>query len=287
MSLLAKQTTKSFKRCADVPTSSKVTYMTASTKRSNARRSVFGKEAPKPSLRLVQETAHDGSNAPPRRDVVLKARTPGQRHYVKELQEGISPFVVATGPAGCGKTFVAVTYAIQQLRAGNIKRIIISRPNVGAGDDLGYMPGNLVEKMAVWTRPIIDVFAKFYSPYQIEAMIKSETLEIAPLVFMRGRTFEDAIVILDESQNTTKEQMQMALTRIGEGSRFIITGDIEQHDRGTGVSGLKDLMVRHGARYAEVDETETVVKSSITIFNLGTRDVVRHPAIAEILSLYA
>lgn len=262
--------------------------MAASTKRSNARRAAFNKPEPQ-ALRLVANDASAPNNrVPTQKPIVLKAQNPTQRFYIKELETGDSSFVFATGPAGTGKTYIAVCHMIQQYREGNIKKMILSRPNVGAGDDLGFMPGSLIEKMAPWTRPLLDVFAEFYSTYEIEKMLKEETLEIAPLVFCRGRTFKRALIVLDEAQNCSVEQMQMFLTRIGEGSRMIVTGDTRQHDRGTGVSGLADILAKLDRRREAAGDPEEPGKiGNFNCFKFTDRDVVRHHAIGQVLDLYS
>ncbi len=253
--------------------------MLVSKGKSNARRTSFSHHSEAPSLKLVSDNPGSAS----KKEVVLKARTPGQRFYIKELLEGSAPFVIATGPAGTGKTYAAVLYAIKLLRTGKIKKIIITRPNVGAGDDLGFLPGDVDSKMAPWMNPILDAFHEYYSAYEVDLMIKAKTIEMAPLVFMRGRTLKNAIVIGDEMQNATPEQMKMFLTRIGEGSRYIVTGDMEQWDReqvASGVSGLNDLMNRLAKRDPEAP-------TAFAVFPLGARDVVRHEAIPEVLEAYA
>jgi phosphate starvation-inducible protein PhoH and related proteins len=214
----------------------------------------------------------------PPKQVVISARSPNQKRYMS-LLDGDADIVLAEGPAGTGKTYLATLYAIRELKAGRIKRIVITRPNIGAGDDLGYLPGDLTEKMAPWTRPIIDCFREFYSAKEIEHMMESETLEIAPLVYMRGRTFKDTLLIADETQNATVDQLKMLLTRIGEGSRFFINGDTDQHDRpGGGESGFKDFL----KRLEKHNDDER-----IAVLRFNTSDVVRHPVIETILKIYA
>lgn len=251
--------------------------------KSNARRSVF------PQNEVPIHTGEGASEYSPKalKPVDIKARTSGQRFYIKELLHGGATFVIAAGPAGTGKTFLAVLYAIQELRAGNIKKVVISRPNVGAGDDLGFLPGDIDSKMLPWIQPIIDVFHEYYSPYQVDRMIKDKVIEVAPLVYIRGRTFKKSLVILDEAQNTTPDQMLAFLTRVGEGSRYIITGDTNQHDQKAGRSGLADLLAKFDMRFEDSDDDEAVAGSHFSVFKFGLRDVVRHPAVVEVLELYA
>jgi len=140
----------------------------------------------------------------------------------------------------------------------------------------GFLPGNLIEKMAPWTRPIFDVFEEYYSPKDINTMIEDGVIEVAPLAYMRGRTFKEAYIIADEMQNATPNQMKMLLTRIGVNSRIIVTGDLAQHDRGFDNNGLKDFM-------SLLKQTDT---TRIGFVEFGKRDVERHPAVAEVLTIY-
>lgn len=233
----------------------------------------------------------------------LKANTNNQKAYLKKLRGQRHDILFAVGPAGTGKTYMAVRDAIEKFQRGDITKIVITRPNVATGDDLGYLPGSLTEKMAPWTRPIIDVFMEAYSAHEVQRMIQSEEIEIAPLAYMRGRTFKNALIIADEMQNATPEQMKMLMTRIGENSRMIITGDTEQFDRrelGT-ESGLADITRRLAARAAQQGELPGFITQGreeaayapinqrwerIGIVNLGRDDVVRHPVIEEVLDLY-
>lgn len=238
----------------------------------------------------------------------IKAQTPRQKVYLNKIQKNQHDILLATGPAGTGKTYIPTVIAIKLLQAGAIDKIIITRPNVGAGDDLGFLPGNLIEKMAPWMTPIIDVFKEFYEVHEVNRMLADEIIEIAPLVYMRGRTLKNAFVIADEMQNSTVEQMQMFLTRIGENSRYVITGDMEQHDRGNSKSGLADFIERWQRNRPPVemvpandeDEHEPIdeaaayytpapqhTRERIGYIRFGREDVVRHAVIEEVLALYA
>lgn len=241
-------------------------------------------------------------NPPP-----LKANTPNQKVYLKKLKQGHHDILFAVGPAGTGKTYMAVRQAIKDFQNGEIAKIVITRPNVATGDDLGYLPGTLTEKMAPWTRPIIDVFNECYSTFEVQRMLAAEEIEIAPLAYMRGRTFKNCVVIADEMQNATAEQMKMLMTRIGEHCRMIITGDMEQYDRRElrTESGLTDITRRLAVRAEQAaaeaplpsfitGEHETVLPADpakrwerIGLVNLLKEDVVRHPVIQEVLELYA
>lgn len=211
-----------------------------------------------------------------RKKVQLLPRNIAQEDYVELLNDESKSIVFATGPAGTGKTLLATLYAIQQLQAGNIKKVIITRPAVSVDEQHGFLPGSLIEKMAPWVIPITDVFKEFYSPQQLERMLLDETIEIAPLAYMRGRTLKNSIILFDEAQNALPSQMKMVLTRIGENSRLIVTGDIQQHDRGFADNGLKDFLARLAMRNSDY----------IGICTFDKFDVERHPVIEDVLSLY-
>lgn len=234
----------------------------------------------------------------------LKAQTPTQKVYLNKLQKKQHDILLATGPAGTGKTYLPTVHAIKLLQSGSIDKIVITRPNVGAGDDLGFLPGTLIEKMAPWMTPILDVFKEFYEVHEVERMLRDEVIEIAPLAYMRGRTLKNAFIIADEMQNATIEQMKMFLTRIGENSQMVITGDLEQHDRGESVSGLFDFIARWQASRPPVemvpanDEDDSDddaywtpapqhQRERIGYVRFGREDVVRHAVIEEVLKLYA
>lgn len=208
--------------------------------------------------------------------VELIPRNIAQEDYIETLCNPSNYVIFAMGPAGCGKTLLATQWAIQQLQTGEATKIIITRPAVSVDEQHGFLPGSLVEKMAPWVLPIMDVFKEHYSPAQVEKMVLDEIIEIAPLAYMRGRTFKNAIILFDEAQNATPNQMKMVLTRIGEGSRMVITGDLKQHDRGFEENGLKDFVERLTARGS----------NSIAVCEFAAGDVERHPVIEEILGIY-
>lgn len=240
----------------------------------------------------------------------LKGQTPRQKTYLKKLKSGCHDILVVTGPAGTGKSYMAMRTAIDQFVKGEFAKIIITRPTVSSGDeDYGYLPGSLLEKLSPWCIPLIDVAKEHWTPQQVEHMLVKEEIEIAPLGFMRGRTLKNAIVIVDEAQNCTIDQMKMILTRLGEGSRMIVTGDTKQVDltrwvQGEGetprVSGLADFIERVEARQNhqrrelpafltegyEPDETQAYKHERIGVVKLGVEDVVRHEVTAEVLELY-
>lgn len=193
------------------------------------------------------------------------------------LQNDQTPIVVAVGPAGTGKTYLAMQAAVKALRENACERIVLTRPAVGVEDERhGFLPGNLTAKMEPWTRPLLDIAREYYRPQDILNMIENQIIEIAPLAFMRGRTFRDAWIIGDEMQNATPAQIKMLMTRIGANSKIVVTGDVEQADRKGDSNGLLDLHVKLGK--------ESV--PGIEVCTLAARDVQRHPIIASILKLY-
>ncbi len=203
----------------------------------------------------------------------IRAKTIGQREYVQAIRS--KDLVFCIGPAGTGKTYLAVVLAVQAMKTGSVKRIILTRPAVEAGESLGFLPGDLKEKVDPYLRPLYDALHDVLGAEHTERLMERGVIEIAPLAYMRGRTLDDAFVILDEAQNTTKAQMKMFLTRLGFGSKMIITGDKTQIDlpRGTD-SGLI--------------AAESILKnvSDISFHYLEQGDVVRHPLVAKIIEAY-
>ena len=186
--------------------------------------------------------------------------------------------VYVTGPAGTGKTMLAVLAALKALRAGHTQKIVITRPAVGVDDEKhGFLPGTLNEKMAPWTRPIMDVVSEYYRPQDIARMLEDQVIEISPLAYMRGRTFKNAWIIADEMQNATPGQMKMLLTRLGENSKMVITGDTQQADRADPDNGLLDLR----GLVSGYGETQYIAGVQLT-----GKDIMRHPAVVEVLKLY-
>jgi len=212
------------------------------------------------------------------RPVDLIPRTRNQERLVLALQDAAQHIVVTVGPAGTGKTYLAMQAAVKALKEGEIDRIVMTRPAVGVeGEQHGFLPGNLVAKMEPWTRPLLDVMREYYRPQEIAAMIDDQVVEIAPLAFMRGRTFKNSWIIADEMQNATPAQVKMLMTRIGSNSKIIITGDVEQADRQHGDNGLMDLCERLQKGGVE----------GIAVCELDQRDVQRHKIIGSVLRLYA
>ncbi len=204
---------------------------------------------------------------------VVEPRSPAQAGYVRALQE--NDLVFGLGPAGTGKTYLAVAVAVAHLIEGRVDRIILSRPAVEAGERLGFLPGDMKEKVDPYMQPLYDALHDFLPAKQVARMIEEKVIEIAPLAFMRGRTLSHAFVILDEAQNATSMQMRMFLTRLGEGSCMAINGDTSQIDLPRGVlSGLV--------------EAERVLRrvEGIGFTRFGARDVIRHPMVAKIVRAY-
>jgi phosphate starvation-inducible protein PhoH len=199
-----------------------------------------------------------------------------QDDLLASLTDPDNNIVFTTGPAGTGKTLISTLYAIREFRAGRVDKIIITRPAVSVDEQHGFLPGTLVEKMAPWTRPIFDIFDQFYHPKEMEYLVENNKIEVAPLAYMRGRTFKDAIILADEMQNATQEQMKMLLTRIGDNSKLIVTGDLNQHDRGYNDNGLKDFLTR----------IRDVKSERISLIEFDHTQIERHPAVAEVLKIY-
>jgi phosphate starvation-inducible PhoH-like protein len=207
--------------------------------------------------------------------VTIIPRNKNQETYVLKLLDESKDIVFGIGPAGTGKTLLACQVAVKLFKAGTVDKIIVTRPAVSADEDLGFLPGTLEQKMAPWTRPIFDVLREYFNAKEIEGMIEEGIIEIAPLAYMRGRTINDSFIILDEAQNTTKEQMKMFLTRIGFNTTAVITGDITQVDLPRNItSGLKDAL------------SILVDINGIGINYLQSVDIVRHEIVQKIVTAY-
>jgi phosphate starvation-inducible protein PhoH and related proteins len=208
--------------------------------------------------------------------VVISARNANQKLYLSKLHDEQNSIVFAIGPAGTGKTLLAVQNGIKLFQDGLVDKIIVTRPAVSVDEDLGFLPGDLNEKMAPWTRPIFDVFAEYYKQADIKKMLEEGVIEISPLAYMRGRTFKNAYIIADECQNTTVNQMKMLLTRLGEGSKMVVTGDLAQADR-LSDNGLID--------FCNLLATKPNLKH-IDIVQFDHKDIERHEAVKEVLDIY-
>lgn len=202
----------------------------------------------------------------------IRPKTAGQQAYVKAIDEYTITFGI--GPAGCGKTYLAVAKAVQALKSNVVRRIILTRPVVEAGERLGFLPGGLQEKVDPYVRPLYDALGDMLGSEQVSRYMEKNIIEVAPLAYMRGRTLNDAFIILDEAQNTTNEQMKMFLTRLGRNAKMVVTGDITQVDREVGRSGLIDA------------ERIVAPISDVACIHLSEQDVVRHSLVARIVKAY-
>ncbi|MCA8997903.1 MAG: PhoH family protein [Planctomycetaceae bacterium] len=203
----------------------------------------------------------------------IRPRTPGQARYVESIRK--NDLVFCKGPAGCGKTYLAVAMAVNALRSESVRKIVLVRPAVEAGEKLGFLPGDLLAKVNPFLRPLLDAMNDMLNYEQVRLYMENDVVEIVPLAFMRGRTLNETFIILDEAQNTTHTQMKMFLTRMGEGSKIVVTGDATQTDLPHDVtSGLNDAIARlHGIQGVDVVE-------------LSGEDIVRHRLVREIVKAY-
>ena len=199
-----------------------------------------------------------------------------QERYLGLLKQKSKKIVVATGPAGTGKTLFATEQGVRNFLLGMYEKMIFTRPSVSVDEDLGYLPGTLEEKMAPWVRPIYDVLYQFITPKEVTQLMEDKIIEIAPLGYMRGRTFKNCWIVADEMQNSTISQMKMLLTRLGENSRLIITGDLEQYDRMNELNGLDDFLHKFRGKRS----------SSITSFEFQRGDIQREDVVKEVLDIY-
>jgi len=200
-----------------------------------------------------------------------------QEQLVNHLRNKNKKIIIVTGPAGTGKTLFATEYGIHNFLTGVYDKLIFTRPSVSVDEELGFLPGTLEEKMAPWIRPIYDVLYNFVSPKEIQILMEEKAIEIAPLGYMRGRTFKNAWIVADEMQNSTISQMKMLLTRLGENSRLIITGDLEQFDRINELNGLDDFLSKFRGKRSD----------SISSFEFDRTDIQREEVVKEVLDIYS
>tara|TARA_Y100000361_G_scaffold56790_1_gene49618 strand:- start:9528 stop:10424 length:897 start_codon:yes stop_codon:yes gene_type:complete len=199
-----------------------------------------------------------------------------QEYYNSQLKHKNKKIVVATGPAGTGKTLFATEWGIRNFLLGVYEKLIFTRPSVSVDEDLGYLPGTLEDKMAPWIRPIYDILHMFITPREVVTLMEDKLIEIAPLGYMRGRTFKNCWIVADEMQNSTIAQMKMLMTRLGENSRLIVTGDLDQYDRPTQDNGLEDFL----------DKFKGKRSSSITSIEFQKDDIQREEVVKEVLEIY-
>ena len=206
-----------------------------------------------------------------------KPKDGSQKDYFNLLKNKNKKIVIATGPAGTGKTLLATEQGVKNFLLNKYEKIIFTRPSVSVDEDLGYLPGTLEEKMAPWVRPIYDILYNFMSTKEITQLMEEKYIEIAPLGYMRGRTFKNSWIIADEMQNCTVSQMKMLCTRIGENTRLVITGDLEQHDRKDGINGLEDFLNKFKKKRS----------NSISTVEFNNNDIQREQVVQEILDIYS
>ncbi|HLJ91906.1 MAG TPA: PhoH family protein [Gemmataceae bacterium] len=238
-----------------------------------------GKITPE-DVRTVLEVVHQGSDDLGQKPLTfvegsrhVRPRTDGQARYVRAMRD--SDLTLCIGPGGTGKTYLGVAMAVSLLRQGQVKRIVLVRPAVEAGERLGFLPGDLVAKVNPYLRPLFDALNDMMEPDQVKRYMDNDIIEIVPLAYMRGRTLNQAVIILDEGQNTTIAQMKMFLTRMGTGSKIIVTGDITQVDLPKQTrSGLTDAV----QRLRDIDR--------IAIIYLDESDIVRHPLVQQVVRAY-
>lgn len=213
-----------------------------------------------------------------RRTVSIVPRSLNQEKYVHLLLSEKYPIVYSVGPAGTGKTMLAVLAGIKAYKEGTVEKIILTRPAVGVEDEQhGFLPGDLNSKMEPWTKPLMDVITEYYSPKEVVRMLEEQIIEISPLAYMRGRTFKNAWIIADEMQNATPNQIKMLLTRLGDGSKIVVTGDTKQTDKRNAENGLLnllELLQSHG-------QTEYIAG-----MQFANKDIQRHPAVKEVLHIF-
>jgi phosphate starvation-inducible PhoH-like protein len=205
-----------------------------------------------------------------------KPRNKSQTRFLKNLKNQDCRIILASGPAGTGKTLFGIEQGIRNYILGNFEKLIFTRPVVAVDEDIGYLPGTLEEKMSPWIRPIFDILYNYITPKEVEYLISEKVIEISPLGFMRGRTFKNCWIVADEMQNSTVSQMKMLLTRIGEKSRLVITGDLDQNDRHHEINGLEDFLNKIRGRRSD----------SISSVEFEKSDIERENVVREVLEIY-
>lgn len=207
---------------------------------------------------------------------IYTPKNPSQEKYQSLLQNKLYSIIIAEGPAGTGKTALAVQQAVLSLKEPDMKKIILTRPVVSSDQGIGFLKGDLTQKMDPWVAPLVDVMKEFYPTSKIRQLMKEGFIEIAPFSFLRGRTFKHSFIIADESQNATPQQIKLLLTRIGEGSKMVLTGDLQQSDLTRQIDGLRDLMGRLAKQK---------IKGMATV-RFHPSEALRHPLLPSLLDLY-
>jgi len=257
----------------------------------NQRNNVRGKRNNNKQWYLIDEEQIDRKNqkhflinnepneqTKPKKEITLSPRGENQKSYVNNLLNPNIFINFGIGPAGSGKTLLATQVAIKLLIEKKIEKIVITRPAVSVDEQHGFLPGSLERKLEPWLLPILDILEEHYSASEVQKMIKEKVIAIEPLAFMRGRTFKNSFIIGDEMQNSLPSQMKMLLTRIGEGSQMVITGDLKQHDRTYQENGLLDFI----QKLENQESLSKIIK--VNRFNNG--DIMRHQVITEVLKIY-
>lgn len=258
--------------------------MARAEKRSNAKRA--NRPNPREDRNTQPQTRFNNNNVisigstEPRtkKKIELLPRNLRQEEYLDLIEDTTKDIVIGVGPAGSGKTYMATLYALREFLAGNIKKIIIARPIVGSGAGVGYLPGGIIEKLSPWCRPVLDILKEHLSVAEVEKMLLNEQIELLGLYAVRGMTLKNCIMILDESQNATTEEIKMVMTRLGDNARLLITGDVNQSD-------LRET--QNGLRYVTNKISSKAFHSNrIAMSGFEVSDVVRHPVIEDVLRLF-
>jgi phosphate starvation-inducible PhoH-like protein len=216
-----------------------------------------------------------------------KPRNISQKKYMEILSDFSQKIVIATGPAGSGKTLLATEIGIKNFLEGKYEKLIFVRPAITTDEDIGFLPGTLEDKLGPFIRPLYDILYNYITPQEVKELIDEKIIEIAPLAYMRGRTFKKCWIIADEMQNSSISQMKMMLTRLGEGTRLIITGDLEQNDRHDEINGLQDFLFRFKNKTNILDlDTNHRTLESITSLEFNTNDIERSEVVKEVLNIY-
>jgi phosphate starvation-inducible PhoH-like protein len=213
-----------------------------------------------------------------------KAKSLNQENYKKSLYDDNVKLLFCLGPAGSGKTLFACQYAIDMFKKQKADKIIITRPTIAIEENMGFLPGDIREKMFPWTIPIFDIFREYYTKKDIDALVNENKIEIAPLGFMQGRTFKNSIIIADEMKNSSPNQMFMLLTRLGANSKMIVTGDLMQTNNKK--NGLDDIINKLNQDKNKTNNEEDLLNNNISIIKLNSSDIQRHPIVAKITNLY-